>query len=251
MGRYRAQLRAQKGGVPVPAMLTIPVVLTPGKTATDDDELFERWVQRHRKPFSLSTLQQSNKELDVRVERHLRFEFSKFKAQRRLPTYCRPETHVTIHNASASSVVSHEGGSTIAAFHSHCLSSAHGLSASRATVEKSCAHGDARRHDLSDHKRLRRLGSLTEVTSQIPTNSRSLGIPTTSQDIGLNPADDVDPQGISRGSGRHHSHQKEKAADDDDLIDRQAVNRDALRALEDKVRRHRHSAEHLSDVAVR
>ncbi|KAL7691129.1 hypothetical protein Plhal304r1_c010g0039831 [Plasmopara halstedii] len=42
MDRNHARRRAQRGGAPVPAMRTIPVVLSPGKTVADDKELCER-----------------------------------------------------------------------------------------------------------------------------------------------------------------------------------------------------------------
>ncbi|KAL7694059.1 hypothetical protein Plhal304r1_c002g0005501 [Plasmopara halstedii] len=73
---------------PVPAMRTIPisVVLATGETDADDEELFKRWEQQHQKLSSLSNLHRSQKEVDVRAERHLRFELVKFKAQRRLPS---------------------------------------------------------------------------------------------------------------------------------------------------------------------
>ncbi|CEG46548.1 uncharacterized protein PHALS_02947 [Plasmopara halstedii] len=69
---YRTRLRTQRGAR-VPAMRTIPVVLAPGESATDDEALFERWVKRHRKLISLHNLQLSHKEVDVREERHLSF----------------------------------------------------------------------------------------------------------------------------------------------------------------------------------
>ncbi|CEG35438.1 uncharacterized protein PHALS_09559 [Plasmopara halstedii] len=199
----------------------------------------------------LSNLQRSHKEVDVRVENHLRFEFAKPKAQRRLPAYCRPATHGIINHAPAISVVSHTGESTTTAAQGHNLSLAHGPSAYWATAEKREAYDDAERHDLSDHKRPRRLGSLAERAPKIPQLFWRLGISATSEDIGFDPVDDVDPLGVPRDSGRHHSHREESAADDDDLVDRRPVTRDAFQALEDKVRRHRHSAEHFAEVANR
>ncbi|CEG43456.1 uncharacterized protein PHALS_13651 [Plasmopara halstedii] len=153
--------------------------------------------------------------------------------------------------APESSVVSCTGERKSTTAQGHSCSSAHGRPASRDTTEKRGAQDDANRHDPSGHKRLRRLGSFAEVTPQPPTSSRSLSSPTTSQDMGLNPVDNNDQQGVLRGSERHHFHQEELKADDDDVVDRRPVIRDALSALEDKVRRHRHSAEHLSEVAYR
>ncbi|KAL8013156.1 hypothetical protein Plhal710r2_c040g0139981 [Plasmopara halstedii] len=80
-------------------MRTIAVLLAAGETTVDDEEVFKRWVQRHRQLSSLSTLQQSHKKVDVRVERYHRFEFAKLTAQRRLPAYFRPATHGIIHHA--------------------------------------------------------------------------------------------------------------------------------------------------------
>ncbi|KAL8011279.1 hypothetical protein Plhal710r2_c053g0160571 [Plasmopara halstedii] len=40
MDRYSAQLRAQSGCAPVPAMRTNPTALAPGKTDANDEELF-------------------------------------------------------------------------------------------------------------------------------------------------------------------------------------------------------------------
>ncbi|KAL7681763.1 hypothetical protein Plhal304r1_c054g0138831 [Plasmopara halstedii] len=90
-------------------MRPTPVVLAPVGTAANDEELFKRWVQRHRRLSSLSNLQQST------------------KAQRRLPEYCRPATHGAIHHAPTKSAVSHMGGYTTTAAQSYSMSSARGF----------------------------------------------------------------------------------------------------------------------------
>ncbi|CEG48518.1 uncharacterized protein PHALS_06337 [Plasmopara halstedii] len=41
---YRTRPSAQRGGSRVPTMRTIPVVLAPNESTTDDEALFERWV---------------------------------------------------------------------------------------------------------------------------------------------------------------------------------------------------------------
>ncbi|CEG41230.1 uncharacterized protein PHALS_11591 [Plasmopara halstedii] len=90
-----------------------------------------------------------------------------------------------------------------------------------------------------------------EVAPQDFTSSRSRGIPATSQDIGFDFVDDVDPQVVPHDSGHHRSRQEELALDNDDLVDRRPVTRDGLRAHADKVRRHRDFAEHHVEVAYR
>ncbi|KAL7996533.1 hypothetical protein Plhal703r1_c38g0134341 [Plasmopara halstedii] len=108
--------------ISVPAMRTILVVLAPCKTDAGGEELFER--------------SQSRDEVDVRVERHLRFEFANLKVERRLPAYCLPATCGIIHHAPLSSVVSQTGESTTTAAQGHSMISAQGPSASLATTEK-------------------------------------------------------------------------------------------------------------------
>ncbi|KAL8005993.1 hypothetical protein Plhal703r1_c06g0031471 [Plasmopara halstedii] len=49
-------------------MRPTPVVLAPVGTAANDEELFKRWVQRHRRLSSLSNLQQSTKVVNVFVD---------------------------------------------------------------------------------------------------------------------------------------------------------------------------------------
>ncbi|KAL7682732.1 hypothetical protein Plhal304r1_c046g0126691 [Plasmopara halstedii] len=56
------------------AKRTIPVVLTPGKSAADDKEHFERWVPRHQKLPSSHNLLLSHRNVDARVGSHYRLE---------------------------------------------------------------------------------------------------------------------------------------------------------------------------------
>ncbi|KAL7686978.1 hypothetical protein Plhal304r1_c024g0081891 [Plasmopara halstedii] len=98
---YRTQLRVQRKGALVPAMRTIPVVLAPGEATEVDRRLFERWVQRPQKFYSLYRLQLNHKEIDARVESHHRFEFAKLKARFRLPSDCRLVVYELIPPASA------------------------------------------------------------------------------------------------------------------------------------------------------
>ncbi|CEG36436.1 uncharacterized protein PHALS_02983 [Plasmopara halstedii] len=232
----------QRGGSRVPAMQTIPVVLAPGESATDDEALFQLWVQRKRKTSSLYNLQLSHKEVAVRVERHLRFEFAKLKARRRLPSDYRSATYRSTPNAPASSV------SATARAQGHCLSSAHGPSSSLVITGKRRASDDAGRPDLSNQKRPRRLGNLAEVASQTFTSFRSRDIPATSPDIG---GDDVVQQDVPRDDGRHRSHGEESVAGGDERVGRRPVTRDALRALEVDVLRDQSSAERHAEVAYR
>ncbi|CEG40931.1 uncharacterized protein PHALS_11106 [Plasmopara halstedii] len=102
--------------------------------------------------------------------------------------------------------------------------------------------GSAKRSDLSDQKRPRRLGNLVEVASQTPTSFRSLDIPATSPDIRFDPGDDVVQQDDLR------------VVDVTVLIEKsrwRVVTRDAFRALENEILRDRSSAERHAEVAYR
>ncbi|KAL7683814.1 hypothetical protein Plhal304r1_c039g0116711 [Plasmopara halstedii] len=199
--RYHARLGAQKEGAFKPTIRTIAVLLAPGEPTVENEEIFDRWVQRHHNHFSLSTLQQSHKEVDVHVERHHRFEFAKLTAQRRLPAYFRPATHGIFHHAPTSRFLT--------------------------WIRR--AHDIAKRHYYSDQKCPRRLGSPVEVAPQTPTSSWSLNISATSQDIGLT---------LSATSTHKPFHLIVDAAILIRKSWRRTMTRGALRALENKSLEH-------------
>ncbi|KAL7694103.1 hypothetical protein Plhal304r1_c002g0005971 [Plasmopara halstedii] len=206
---FRACLRTQRGGSRVPAMRTIPVVLIPGESATDDEALFERWVQRHQNLSSLHHLELSHKEVDVRT------------------------SDLSLPNSRHAVVFLQIVGLRHMA-QGHCLSSAHGSSTSLAIAGKRGASDDAGCPDRSNQKRPRRLG---KVAPQLPTSFQSRDIPATSQDIGSDPGDD---DVLSRWRA---------VAGGDERVDRRPVTGDALQALEDKVLRNWSSAERHAEVA--
>ncbi|KAG3061785.1 hypothetical protein PI125_g24649 [Phytophthora idaei] len=82
---YQEHLQQQLRGQPVPAMRTVPVVIRPGETTTAYEAQFQNWVERARRLPSYDALRASFSETDNRLERCLRLDFAKLKAQRQLP----------------------------------------------------------------------------------------------------------------------------------------------------------------------
>ncbi|EGZ27921.1 hypothetical protein PHYSODRAFT_394115, partial [Phytophthora sojae] len=84
VAEYRERLRLQAQQKSVPAMWTYQVVLSPGEDSIEYEAQFESWAEHSRKLSSMDALRASFSEVDVRIERELRFDFAKVRAKRSL-----------------------------------------------------------------------------------------------------------------------------------------------------------------------
>jgi hypothetical protein len=80
---YGTRLADQARRASVPQMRMYPVVLIPGETAQANDVQFSNWFGRARQLPSLVALRASFFEVDVRLERRLRFEYAEVKTKRK------------------------------------------------------------------------------------------------------------------------------------------------------------------------
>ena len=78
---YQIKLTEQARDASVPTQRTVPVVLYPGESGAEDDSTLTRWAHRARRLPSMSALRSSASKADVRLERKLRYEFAKLKAE--------------------------------------------------------------------------------------------------------------------------------------------------------------------------
>ncbi|GMF54597.1 unnamed protein product [Phytophthora fragariaefolia] len=85
LSEYGERCRGQGLRDSVPPMRTYPVVLQPGEDSTEYDSRFELWVEKSRRLSSMEALRASFSEVDARLERRLRFDYTKLRAKRRLP----------------------------------------------------------------------------------------------------------------------------------------------------------------------
>ena len=73
------RLNTQARGAPVPPIKGIPILLLPGETEDEEESAFVRWVHRVRRLCSMYSLRASADLADVRLERKLRYDYSKLK----------------------------------------------------------------------------------------------------------------------------------------------------------------------------
>ena len=185
---YRQRIDDQLARRPVPNMRTCPRVLHPGESSDDDEVHFMRWVEKARKLPSLEALMASYTEVDARVERALRFAFAKLKAKRKLSygyrTMYASATPVAPATTSTESVSTSAGQSR---------SSAANPAAPPPNVKRgsTAAAATGPRPDGRDQKRPRRQGNLAGGAPRTPTSSASVDNPSTLQDTGFDPGDDV------------------------------------------------------------
>ncbi|EGZ06917.1 hypothetical protein PHYSODRAFT_341085 [Phytophthora sojae] len=117
VAEYRERLRLQAQQKSVPAMRTYPVVLSPGEDSIEYEAQFESWAEHSRKLSSMDALRASFSEVDVRIERELRFDFAKVRAKRSLSALTQPQTQFSAARFAPSSTPaapSREGVSAVA-----------------------------------------------------------------------------------------------------------------------------------------
>ncbi|EGZ25651.1 hypothetical protein PHYSODRAFT_257816 [Phytophthora sojae] len=117
VAEYRERLRLQAQQKSVPAMRTYPVVLSPGEDSIEYEAQFESWAEHSRKLSSMDALRASFNEVDVRIERKLRFDFAKVRAKRSLSALDQPQTQFNAARfapSSAPAAPSREGVSAVA-----------------------------------------------------------------------------------------------------------------------------------------
>ena len=73
----------------MPSLKTIPIVLFPGETPEEDESRLVIWVYSERHLRNFRALRASYSDVDVRLERKLRYEFAKLKARRKLDQHAR------------------------------------------------------------------------------------------------------------------------------------------------------------------
>ncbi|EGZ27786.1 hypothetical protein PHYSODRAFT_321520 [Phytophthora sojae] len=120
VAEYRERLRLQAQQKSVPAMWTYPVVLSPGEDSIEYEAQFESWAEHSRKLSSMDALRASFSEVDVRIERELRFDFAKVRAKRSLSALTQPQTQFSAARFAPSSTPaapSREGVSAVAQGH--------------------------------------------------------------------------------------------------------------------------------------
>ena len=197
MAEYQARLQNQALGASVPAMRTIPIVLSPTEADYDDAIQFTRWVHRVRHLSNLVSLQVSGDLADVRLERKLRFDFAKLKARGQLRSIygskylesMSPDTHNSASAADAATGLSR--------------STAIDLSTSTPSSGK---RSGSRLDPVSvARKRPRRTGNPALVEPRTPTSSRNQGNPSTLPDTGIDPDDDVAEELVPRGTVGSHA----------------------------------------------
>ncbi|KAG6602839.1 uncharacterized protein IUM83_06923 [Phytophthora cinnamomi] len=120
VAEYRERLRRQGLRQSVPQMRTYPVVLNPSEDPTVYEAQFELWAEGSRHLPSMEALRASFSEVDVRVERRLRFEYTELRAKRHLSAGFQSHSRVgaTHHAPLSTPAFPHrEGGVAVAQGH--------------------------------------------------------------------------------------------------------------------------------------
>ena len=79
--QYKARLVKQGHGVPVPLVSSAIILLNVGELASEEDNAFIRWVHMVRCLSSMVALRVTINKADVRLERKLRYDFTKLRAK--------------------------------------------------------------------------------------------------------------------------------------------------------------------------
>ncbi|EGZ19808.1 hypothetical protein PHYSODRAFT_496191 [Phytophthora sojae] len=215
VAEYRERLRLQAQQKSVPAMRTYPVVLSPGKDSFEYEAQFESWAEHSRKLGSMDALRASFSEVDVRIERKLRFDFAKVRAKRSLSALAQPQTQFSAARFAPSSTPaapSREGVSAVAQGQPRSNvadPAAPQLIAGKRGTTGVPALSPRGAGDQADQKCPRRLGNLGGGAPQTPMSSRSEGTLATSQDTGFDPGTAASPGGAPHGNVDPHAHRAE------------------------------------------
>ncbi|EGZ29092.1 hypothetical protein PHYSODRAFT_468991 [Phytophthora sojae] len=205
VAEYRERLRLQAQQNFVPAMRTYPVVLSPGDESIEYEAQFESWAEHNRKLSSMDALRASFSDVDVRIERKLRFDFAKVRAKRSLSALAQPQTQFN----AARFAPSREGVSAVAQGlpRSNVADpAAPQLIAGKRGTAGVPALSPRGAGDQADQKRPRRLGSLGGGAPQTPMSSRSEGTLAISPDTGFDPGTAASPGGAPHGNVDSHAH---------------------------------------------
>ena len=235
IGDYRKRLKGHARGGSVPSMRTIPVVLAPGESTSEDDMLFRKWVHRTRRLRNYDNLQASFQEKDVRVERRLRFDFAKQKASGKV----RQAFHQTLpHGSSAPADTSsraHQRESRDVPIQGQSGSSSADLVLPATIAGKRVSTGVATA-DPHDQKRQRRQGSPAGGVPHTPKSSVNVGIPSTSPDTGYDPCGSAAPKDAPHDSGDHPNY-RVKVEEVSGLMEILHEQQDALKNHVDSMKR--------------
>uniref|UniRef100_M4BM89 Uncharacterized protein n=1 Tax=Hyaloperonospora arabidopsidis (strain Emoy2) TaxID=559515 RepID=M4BM89_HYAAE len=161
------------------------------ETKDEEDNEFIRWVHRTRRLSSMYALRASVSVADVRIERKLRYDYSKLKSRGQLRNRMRYASATTVAVGAGHTVTNNP------------------------PIDTTSGGKRPRSQDDPDHdaqKHPRRMGSLTEGESHIPMSSSTLGTLATLPGIGIGHGDDV-VSGVSpRGTGGSLPHRAASSA---------------------------------------
>ncbi|EGZ30358.1 hypothetical protein PHYSODRAFT_468157 [Phytophthora sojae] len=201
VAEYRERLRLQAQQKSVPAMRTHPVALSPEEDSIEYEAQFESWAEHSRKLSSMDALRASFSEVEVRVERKLRFDFAKVRAKRSLSALAQPQTQFSASLLRAlQPLLPAREVSLGAVWLTQQLPSLLPGSAGRPALSPRGAG------DQADQKSPRCLGSLGGGAPQTPMSSRSEGTLTISPDTGFDPGTAVSPGCAPHGNVDSHAH---------------------------------------------
>ncbi|EGZ05120.1 hypothetical protein PHYSODRAFT_534699, partial [Phytophthora sojae] len=215
VAEYRERLRLQAQQKSVLAMRTYPGVLSPGEDSIEYEAQFESWTEHTRKLSSMDALRASSSEVDVRIERKLRFDFAKVRVKRSLSALTQPQTQFSAARFAPSSTPaapSREGVSAVAQGQPRSKvadPAAPQLIAGNRGTTGVPALSPRGAGDQADQKRPRRLGSLGGGAPQTPMSCRSEGTLAISPDTGFDPGTAASPGGAPHGNADSHAHRAE------------------------------------------
>ena len=183
--QYKERLEMQARSAPVPPIKDVPILSFAGETTDEEDNDIIRWVHRTLRLSSMYALRVSVSVADVRLERKLRYDYTKLKARGQLRNRTRYASATTVAAGAGQTVTNNPPIDTTSG-------------------GKRPRSRDDTGHDVQKH--LRRRGNLAEGESHTPVSSPTPGTHATSPDIGIelcgNAASEASPHGAANSLSR-------------------------------------------------